>query len=75
MNRQEIKHIIANHLNETLPLREALAQAERELFEYEALLAPCNIVAAEYPEGWCKTHQSDAASKYSERCEAALDNS
>lgn len=71
MNRQEIKHIIANYLNETMPLREALGKAEMALVEYEKLLQPCEIVAADYPEGYCTVHESDANSMYSDKCDAA----
>lgn len=71
MNRQEIKHIIARYLNETVPLRESIELAEQALVQYEKLLQTCNIVAAEYPEGYCTVHESGSNSIYSDKCDAA----
>lgn len=71
MNRQEIKHIIARYLNETVPLRESIELAEQALVEYEKLLQPCIIIGSEYPEGYCTIHESDANSIYSDKCDAA----
>lgn len=74
MNRQEIKHILTayHNMDRSMELRDAIKQAEKDLVEYEELLKPCEIVAAEYPEGYCTVHQSDASSAYADKCDDAL---
>lgn len=72
MNRQEIKHILTNHyVGQGYAIKGALVSAEAALVEYEKMLQPCIIIGAEYPEGYCTVHESDADSSYSDKCDAA----
>ena len=77
MNRQEIKHILTayHNMDRSMELRDAIKQAEKDLVEYEQLLQPCNIVSAEYPEGYCTVHESSSGSMYSGKCDAAMSGS